>query len=329
MTREKVAKENLVAETKLTSSQGEKKHSSQQRRQEAFMGWFFSAPAVFLIILFLIVPFVMAIALSFTNQRLIPNLNIPTQFIGFRNYSRLLFDDPVFFQALRNNFYFTILVVPLQTGLALFLAILVNQNLKGRVIFRTAFFLPVVVSMVVVSIVWLFLYNPDVGPINAFIESISGGQIAPISFMQTKALVIPAILLMSIWASCGTQMVIFLAGLQDIPQERYEAAEVDGANRLQQFLYITLPGLRNTTVFILLSITILSFRLYTQVDVMTQGGPANASLTMVLYTVKQGWERQQVGYASAISVVFFLIVLAISMTQRYVIEGDEKRGVQK
>lgn len=329
MTSEKIARENLVAETELSSSQVKKKRARPQRRQEALMGWLFSAPAVFLIVLFLITPFVMAIALSFTNQRLIPNLNIPTQFIGFRNYSRLLFDDPVFFQALRNNLYFTILVVPLQTGLALFLAVLVNQKLKGRVIFRTAFFLPVVVSMVVVSIVWLFLYNPDVGPINAFIEWVSGGRAGPVSFMQTKALVIPAILAMSIWASCGTQMVIFLAGLQDIPQERYEAAEVDGANRLQQFLYITLPGLRNTTIFIVLSITILSFRLYTQVDVMTQGGPANASLTMVLYTVRQGWERQRVGYASAISVVFFLIVLAISVMQRYVIDRDERRGVQK
>lgn len=305
-----------------TESQSKKSYFSTQRREEALMGWTFSAPAVFLIILFMIVPFVMAIVLSFTNQRLIPNLNIPTQFIGFRNYGRLILEDSNFLQALGNNLYFTILVVPLQTGLALFLAVLVNQKLRGMVIFRTAFFLPVVVSMVVVSIVWIFLYNPDVGPINAFIQWASGGEIGPVTFLKSKQLVLPAILMMSIWASVGTQMVIFLAGLQDIPRERYEAAEVDGAGRLQQFRYITLPGLRNTTVFILLAITILSFRLFIQVDVMTQGGPANASLTMVLYSVKRGWERQQIGYASAISVVFFLIVLAISIMQRYVLDRD-------
>ncbi len=287
---------------------------SQRKQNEAVMAWLFSTPALILLAVFLATPFLMAVGLSFTNQRLIPNPNLPTQFVGLRNYLRLL-EDEAFLRGLLNNFYFAAVVVPLQTGLALFLAILVNQKLKGMNVFRTIYFSPVVTTMVVVAIVWTFLYNPE-GLINTVIQTISFGQLGPYNWLQNQALVFPAIMVLSIWQGAGFQMVIFLAGLQDIPEYLYEAAEVDGANVIQQFFNITLPQLRNTIIFVVVSTTILAFKLFTQVEVMTQGGPQNASMTTVVHLVHQGWGNLRVGYASAISIVFFLIVLGVSILQR-------------
>jgi len=296
-----------------------------RRRKESLMAWLFSAPAILLLVIFLIVPFLMAIGLSFTDQRLIPNPNLPTRFIGFRNFVRLVADE-AFLRGLLNNFYFVAVVVPVQTSLALLLAILVNQKLKGMNVFRTIYFSPVVTTMVVVAIIWTFLYNPGEGLINEFIQTITFGALGPYDWLQNTRLVFPAIMLLSIWQGVGFQMVIYLAGLQEIPDSLYEAANVDGANRLQQFLNVTLPQLRNTTIFVVLATTILAFKLFTQVEVMTKGGPQNASMTTIVHAVHQGWGQLKVGYAAAISIVFFLIVLGISMLQRYFLR--EERAVE-
>ena len=299
--------------------------ASSRRRNETVMAWLFSAPAITLLIFFLLIPFLMAVGLSFTDQRLIPNPNLPTRFIWFRNFIRL-FKDEAFLRGLLNNFYFTIIVVPIQTALALWLAILVNQKLKGMNIFRTIYFSPVVTTMVVVAIIWTFLYNPGEGLINRFIQTITFGLIGPQRWLKNTKLVFPAIMLLSIWQGVGFQMVIYLAGLQEIPDPLYEAADVDGAGKLQQFLYVTLPQLRNTTIFIVLATTILAFKLFTQVEVMTKGGPQNASMTTIVHVVHQGWGELKVGYASAISIVFFLIVLGVSLLQRYFL--PEEREVE-
>lgn len=290
---------------------------STYRQKESRLAWLFSTPAIILLIIFLIVPFVWAIWMSFTNMRLIPNPNLPTEFIGFRNFIRL-FNDDVFLRGLFNNFYFVIVVVPLQTAFALGLALLINQEMKGMNIFRTIYFSPVVTSMTVVSIVWTLLYNPGDGLINAFLQTISFGLLGPYNWLTNTKLVFPAIMLMSIWQGVGFQMVIYLAGLQEIPKPLYEAAQVDGASEWKQFVHITLPQLRNTTIFIVISTTILAFKLFDQVKVMTNGGPQNASMTTMLYAVETGWGRLMIGYASAISVLFFLIVLGISIIQRFV-----------
>ena len=299
--------------------------SSSRRRNETVMAWVFSSPAIILLIIFLLAPFLMAVGLAFTDQRLIPNPNLPTQFIGLRNFVRML-EDEAFLRGLVNNFYFTIVVVPLQTSLALLLAILVNQKLKGMNIFRTIYFSPVVTTMVVVAIIWTFLYNPGEGLINKFIQMVTFGRLGPYNWLKDTALVFPAIMLLSIWQGVGFQMVIYLAGLQEIPTPLYEAAEVDGANKLQQFFYITLPQLRNTTIFVVLATTILAFKLFTQVEVMTKGGPQNASMTTIVHVVHQGWGQLKVGYASAISIAFFLIVLGVSLLQRYFLR--EERAVE-
>jgi multiple sugar transport system permease protein len=295
--------------------------TSSHRRREAITAWVFSAPALILLIVFLIIPFLMAFGLAFTDQRLLPNPNLPTQIVGLRNFSRMI-EDEAFTRAVLNNFYFVIVVVPLQTSLALLLAILVNQKLKGMTFFRAIYFSPVVTTMVVVATIWFFLYNPGEGLINAFIQTISFNRLGPYSFLKDTKLVFPAIMLLSIWQGVGFQMVIYLAGLQEIPDSLYEAAQVDGANRLQQFFNVTLPQLRNTTIFVVLATTILAFKLFTQVEVMTQGGPQNASMTTMVYVVRQGWSRGRIGYASAVTVVFFLIVLGVSLLQRFVLREE-------
>ena len=286
------------------------------RRKESLTAWLFSTPAIILLTLFLLVPFIWAIWLSFTNQRLIPNPNLPTEFVGLRNYIRI-FQDDTFKRGLLNNFYFIAVVVPVQTSLALVLAMLINQQLKGMNIFRTIYFGPVVTAMTVVSIVWTLLYNPGEGLINAFLQAISFGKLGPYNWLMDTKLVFPAIMLLSIWQGVGFQMVIYLAGLQEIPHSLYEAAQVDGANGWQQFTNITLPQLRNTTIFVVLSTTIMAFKLFDQVQVMTNGGPQNASMTTMVYVVEMGWGQLKVGYASAISIVFFIIVLFVSLIQRY------------
>ena len=289
------------------------------------MAWIFSAPAIILLLVFLIVPFLMAVGLAFTDQRLIPNPNLPTQIVGLRNFARMVKDE-AFIRGLLNNFYFVVVVVPLQTAMALLLATLVNQKLRAMNLFRTVYFSPVVTTMVVVSVIWTFLYNPGEGLINEFIQTITFGLVGPQKWLQDTKLVFPAIMLLSIWQGVGFQMVIYLAGLQDIPGSLYEAAEVDGANTLQQFFYVTLPQLRNTTIFVVLATTILAFKLFTQVEVMTKGGPENASMTTIVHVVHQGWGQLKVGYASAISIAFFLIVLGVSMIQRYFLR--EERAVE-
>ena len=289
---------------------------STYHKKESRLAWLFSTPAIILLLTFVIIPFIWAIWMSFTNMRLIPNPNVPTEIVGFQNYIRL-FSDDVFLKGLLNNFYFVIVVVPLQSALALGLAMLINQQLKGMNIFRTIYFSPVVTSMTVVSIVWTLLYNPDQGLINEFLKTISFGLLGPYNWLTNTKLVFPAIMLMSIWQGVGFQMVIFLAGLQDIPKPLYEAAEVDGANGWQKFFNITIPQLRNTLVFVIISTTILAFKLFDQVKVMTNGGPQNASMTTMLYAIDVGWGRLRIGYAAAVTVVFFLIVLVISILQRF------------
>jgi multiple sugar transport system permease protein len=279
------------------------------------LAWVFSAPALLLLTVFLLIPFLMAFGLAFTDQRLIPNPNLPTRIVYFRNFIRLL-EDETFHRALLNNFLFAAVVVPLQSSFALLLAILVNQKLRFSNVFRTVYFSPVVTIMVVVAIVWTFLYNPGEGFINTFIQTISFGRLGGYDWLNNTKLAFPAIMLLSIWQGVGFQMVIYLAGLQDIPDELYEAAQVDGANRWQQFWNVTLPQLRNTTIFVVIATTILAFKLFTQVWVMTRGGPQEATMTTMILVYKEGFKQLRVGYASAISIVFFLIVLGVSLLQR-------------
>ena len=314
----------MISESTISNTKSLKKNGSSLQKRETFAAWSFCAPPLFFLLLFLVTPFIIAFVISFTDQRLIPNPNLPTQFIALRNFLRL-FNSPSFHQALFNNFIFVVVVVPLQTFLALLLAVLVNQKLRFINLFRTIYFSPVVTTMVVVSIIWYFLYNPGEGLINQMISFISFGKLGPYNWLNDTALALPAIMILSVWQGVGFQMVIYLAGLQGIPDELYEAGRVDGANAWQQFWQITIPQLRNTTIFVIISTTILAFKLFTQVWVMTKGGPQGATKTIIVLLYEEGFKMLRVGYASAIGVLFFLIVLAVSLIQRIYLK--EERAV--
>jgi multiple sugar transport system permease protein len=289
--------------------------------------WFFAAPGLILLFVFLILPFALAFIFSFTDQRLIGNDELGTSFVGLRNYSRL-FEDDSFWAALRNNFFFVGVVAPAQSLAALGLALLVNQKLAGTRFFRTIYFMPVATTMAVVAVVWSLLYSPDAGVINRLVGLLSFGAVAPQDWLRDPVLVLPAVMVLSIWQGVGFQMLVFLAGLQSIPGDLYEAAKLDGATPWKQFRYITLPMLKNTTIFVLVTTTIYAFQLFTQVQIIQASGasaPVDSFRTMVMLMVHEGFGNGKIGYASGISVVFFVIVLAVSLLQRVVLR--EERAV--
>jgi multiple sugar transport system permease protein len=234
----------------------------------------------------------------------------------------VLAGDVVFMKSLVNIFYFIAFVVPLQAGLALLLAILVNQKIRGVNVFRTIYFIPVVVSMVVVSILWRFIYDPQNGLLNNMLGLITFGAFEPVDWIGNPGTAMPAIMGMSIWQGVGFHMIIWLAGLQTIPAVLYEAAAVEGANSWQQFRHVTWPGLRNTAVFILITITIMAFGLFTQINEMTRGGPLDSTTTVIYQMVIRGYEKQDIATGSAISVIFFIIVVVVAVIQRYATKED-------
>ena len=269
-------------------------------------------------------PFGLAVVFSFTNLRL--GSPLPLEFLGLEQYSRI-WQDPSFRRALLNNGLFAFVVVPLQTALALGLALLLNQPLKGMAVFRTLFFMPVVFPMSLVAVIWIIIYAPGTnGMMNAFLETLTLGVWQPQDFLHDPLLALPAIMLLSIWQGVGFQMVIILAGLQAIPTVLYEAAAIDGSNRWQQFRYVTLPQLRNTLIFVILVSSILAFRLFDQVKIMTQGGPNDATTTVMFEAVRAAFEQQKMAKGSAMTVVLFLIVLGITILQRVLVK--EERAIE-
>lgn len=284
------------------------------------------APALLGLAIFVLIPFLMAGWLSLHNIRL--NSGQPAKWFGLEQYRRILLDSTFrgdFYRALINNFTFAAIVVPLQTGLALGLALMLNRPLRGMAVFRTFFFLPVVFPMALVAVIWKLIYSrDDIGLLNAAIHAVSFGQVGPIDWLGSTTTALLAIVIMSIWQGVGFQMVILLAGLQGIPQSLYEAASIDKANRWNQFRHVTVPGMRNTLIFVSLVTMIFSFRLFDQVYIMTQGGPDNATTTVMYQAVTTAFDENNVGRGAAISVVFFIIVLLITVIQRAILKEERE-----
>jgi multiple sugar transport system permease protein len=297
----------------MTTSTLAKRPLTRSQRHESRAGLGMLAPAVILLVLFIFIPAGLAFGLAFTNARLISPY--PATFTGLDNFVRL-FQDATFGRALLNVAYFAVVVVPLQAGLALGMALLINTKMAGTTFFRTIYFLPVVTSMVVVSLLWVFMYRQD-GLINVLLNKATFGLVTGPDWLSDTATSMPAIILMSVWQGVGFHMIIWLSGLQTISADLYEAADIDGVSRWQRFRYITWPGLRATRSLILVTITIGALGLFTQVNVMTQGGPLNSTTTVVFQAVQAGFRQQETSYASAISLVFFLIVLVIAGVQRF------------
>lgn len=288
---------------------------SKGKRSERRAAYIFTVPAMFLLVAFLVVPILYTVRYSLFQYKIIRPEGMT--FIGLGNYVRL-FGDEKFWLALKNTVYFTVLVVPLQCVMALALAMLVSSRFRGVSIFRTMYFSPQLTSMVVISILWTVLYNanPNTGLINSLLVNLG---LSPVNFLTNAKTAMNSIVFMSAWQGAGYQMMIFLAGLQGIPRDQYEAASVDGATKLQQFLYITLPGLKGTIKYVVMITMIQAMKLFTQPYVMTQGGPKNSTRTLVYYIYTQGFQQGNFGYACAIAAVFFLIVVVMSLSMKKLI----------
>ena len=272
-------------------------------------------PAVLGLLLFVLAPFLFSCALSFTDLSL--GSPHPVSWVGTLQYQRLL-RDPALAQALGNNLWFVAVVVPVQTVLALALACLVHRpgwRLAG--FYRTLFFLPVVFPMSLVAVIWRFLYAPGSGgTVNRLLLWLSCGHWQPRDFLHDQGLALPSLMVLSIWQGAGLQMVILLGGLQQISPELYEAAALDGAGPWQRFYRVTLPLLRNTLLFTALMTTILAFRVFDQVQILTHGGPAGATSTLMFELVRSAFERLQMGRACALTVLFVVIVVLLTGLQR-------------
>jgi multiple sugar transport system permease protein len=311
---------------RATTAPGTPDPPPEKPRRDTRTALLMLSPAAVLLTAFVIVPFVAAIWLSLHNVRL--DSPRPPTWLGLEQYRRVLFDPDfrgAFYRSLLNNATFALIVVPVQTVLALALALLLNRKLRGMSVFRTFFFMPVVFPMALVSVIWTLIYSrDDTGLLNAAIHLVSLGKAGPFDWLGDPKLAMLSIIIMSIWQGVGFQMIIILAGLQGISPSLYEAASIDTAGRWQQFRHVTVPSLRNTLIFVVMVTTIFSLRLFDQVYILTKGGPGQSTSTVMYQAVTTAFEQNNVGRASAISVIFFLIVVAITLVQRRILREERE-----
>jgi multiple sugar transport system permease protein len=275
--------------------------------REAGHAWAFLAPSFLHLLVFSIGPILFSLWLSFHEW----NLLEPTRpFVGLQNYAELA-GDAAFWRAVRNTAVY-VLFVPIGMFVALGLALLVNQKFPGVHLLRTVFFLPYVTSFVAISLVWRWMFQPDIGLLNQVLASIG---IPPQPWLSSPATALPSLMLMSVWMYAGYMMIIFLAGLQSIPVSLYESARIDGAGPWQRLLRITIPLLRPTMLFILVTMVIFMFQVFTAVYVMTEGGPLHSTDVVVYHIYRAAWEYLRMGYASAMAWVLFAIVFVITLVQ--------------
>lgn len=273
----------------------------------------FLAPALTAIAVFFGIPVVGALIMSFTDFDIyaLGNLSV-VRFVGFENYARIL-ETPLFWTALKNTFYFVLVGGPLSVAASLGAALMVSSRLaRFKSFFRTVYFLPVVTSLVAVAVVWRYLFHPAHGLLN-YVLSWFG--IAAVDWLGNPNVAMPAIILLAVWKNFGYNMMIFIAGLQNIPDELYEASYIDGAGAWMQFVNITIPMLAPTTVFVVMITIIGYFQLFAEPYVMTQGGPLNATTSIVLLMYEQGFRWWSMGFAAAIAFVLFVIILIFTLLQ--------------
>ncbi len=277
-------------------------------RRSAATGWAFLSPWVVAFGLFGLFPFVFSLAASFTDYS--PIRAGGARFVGLGNYGRAL-SDPAFWSALGNTAFFVVGTIPFTTALALALALAVQPAFRGRTLFRVGFFVPSVVSVVVLSLVFKGLYASN-GALDGALRALG---LTPPAWLLDPRTALPAIMAMDVWSASGYYMIIFLAGLEAIPRELYDAARLEGASRRAQLVHITLPLLRPTLLFVLVVNTVRSLQIFAEVFVMTRGGPLHSTTTVVYYLYEEAFYRFNLGYASAVAYLLFLITLALAWVQ--------------
>jgi multiple sugar transport system permease protein len=278
-----------------------------QRRREIVEAYLYLVPTFAGLLLFSVGAIIASVGISFTDWDILQ----PPHWVGLGNYVRLA-TTPLVWQTVGNTLYYTGVIVPVGTALALGLALALNRGLRGIVLLRGLYFLPVISSTVAVSLVWGWLYNQQFGLIN-YVLSLVG--ISGPAWLADTTSAMPAVIIMSIWKGLGYNMVIYLAGLQGIPQELYEAAKIDGAGARARFRYVTAPLVSPTTFFVVVLSTIAAFQVFDQVFVMTAGGPAYSTTTLALYIYQNAFQWFHMGYAAALSYVLFAAVAAVTLVQ--------------
>lgn len=294
--------------------------SPSKRRRELsknLVAYSFILPNLLGFAIFTLIPMVFSLALALmswdgANQ---------VSWVGLENFKKLL-DDSTFKIALKNTFWYVGGTVPLTMICSLGLAVLLNQPIRGRNIFRTIYFFPYVASLVAVAVVWNMLFFPSAGPVNEFLRAI--GVENPPRWSASVDWAMPTVILASIWRNMGYYMIIYLAALQGIPRILYEAAEIDGASAWQKFRYVTVPMLTPATFFISIMLTITSFKVFDLIMVMTNGGPGRATNVLVIHTYNTAFRQFKFGYSSAIAMVLFVLVMVITIVQFYM----ERRWVE-
>lgn len=285
------------------------RRSSPLARREALAAYLFLLPNLVGVLLFTAFAIVASAAISVTDWDLLS----PPAFVGLANYRALLTADPLFRTVVANTAYFTAVSVPAAIALALLLALAMNQAIRGIPLFRTLYFLPVVTATVVVALVWRWFFNPDFGILNFLLYRLGVDQ--PPTWLASRQWAMPAVIIVAVWKQVGYNMVIFIAGLQAIPTNLYEAAAVDGADRWQRFRHITLPLLTPTTFFVLVVSIIGSLQVFDAVLVLTDGGPANATRTIVFHIWEQAFVFLEMGYAAAVAWILFLLIFLFTLLQ--------------
>ena len=285
--------------------------------RHSLVAWAFVLPALLLISVSVLLPALMALVMSFSSTGL--DVSEPLQFVGLANFERLI-TDPMVRRVLITTFLYLVGVVPPIVLSSLGLAVLVNQGLPGRDLLRAAFYTPVLVSVVVAAIAFRWLYAEN-GLINGWLAALLGEAFTPIGFLTSPLLALPAVMLVTLWKGIGYYMVIFLAGLQGIPRELYEAAELDGSHGWRQHLDITLPLLRPYVTLVAVVSSIAATKVFEEVFLMTQGGPADATRTIVYYVYDQAFAELEISYACTLGLALFLLVLLFTLL-RLAFSGD-------
>lgn len=286
------------------------------RTKEEIAGYLFIIPVVTLLGLFLYYPAVRSFLIAFTEW----NVFNPPKWVGFTNFYEVL-GDPRWLKACYNTLWYLVICVPTQFFVPLALALFLNKKVKGIGIIRTGIFVPVITSVVIASIVWMFIYEPRTGLLNALLQKL---KLPRLDYLSSVSQALPAITVFLLWKGSGFYMIIFLAGLQNIPRTYYEAAEIDGVNRWQRFWFLTFPLLKYSSIFIVVLITIGTFKLFGEVYVMTYGGPAYATVTPVMYMYIQAFRFFNMGYASTMAVFLFGIIFIVTLCELKLLEPARK-----
>lgn len=288
---------------------------SKLSRHQARMGYFFITPTIFLFVIFTVIPVIMALYLSFTNYDIVSK----NDWVGLVNYKRLV-DDPTFWITLKNVLFYSVLYIPLNIAISLSMAVLFMRKRIGVKLFRTAGYLPTLTSGVAAATVWIWLLNPEYGLVNELLSKI--GITGP-SWLAEMPYAMLSIVFVTLWQSVGSNMIIYIAGLNGVPDHLYESAKLDGANAWQSFRYITWPVLRPTTFFVSTMAIIGALQLFDQAYVLTKGGPANSTKTTVYYIYQQGFGQLQMGYADAMAFALSLIILVFSLVNMKLNKEEE------